>query len=180
MKGIEGYLSRLARRKKLSMVLVGLAPLVVRALLLPLLPVPDPRVHDEFSNLLLADTFAHGRLVNPVHALWPHFESMHILVRPVYASIFPAAQGLVLAVGQLITGLPWIGVWIGIGLMCAALCWMLQGWVSPGWALLGAALAAARFGIFSYWMNSYYGGAVAAAGGALVLGALPRILRRPR
>src|SRR6185436_21048128 len=79
---------------------------------------------------------------------------------------------------QVVAGLPWAGVLLSIGLMCAALCWMLYGWVPPGWALLGAALAVVRFGVFSYWVNSYYGGALAAAGGALVLGAAPRLLRR--
>jgi hypothetical protein len=176
----EMRLGKLALRKGLAILLAGLAPLVLRVLLLPWLPAPQPRVQDEFSHLLVADTFAHGRLVNPVHPMWVHFESMHILVRPVYASVYPVAQGIVMAAGQVLVGSPWSGVWFSVGLMCAALCWMLQGWVSPGWALLGGSLAAARFGVLSYWMNSYYGGAMAAVGGALVLGALPRVFRRRR
>lgn len=164
--------------KKLSIVVVGGAPLLIRLILLPVMPIPAPRIHDEFSHLLLADTFAHGRLVNPVHRLWVHFDSMHILTRPVYGSVYPVAQGAIMAAAQVVTGTPWIGVWLSMGLMCGALCWMLQGWVSPGWALLGSALYAARFGVSSYWMNSYYGGALAAFGGALVLGAAPRLLKR--
>src|SRR6185369_7804569 len=83
-----------------------------------------------------------------------------------------------LAFGQRVFGQPWIGVYLCMGLMCAAICWMLQGWIAPDLALLGALLCALRVGVLSYWMNSYIAGALPGIGGALALGALVRIWQR--
>jgi len=178
---IERVFAQLARRQSLAVATVGATAFLLRIAILPLNPIPSPFILDSFSHLLAGDTFASGRLTNPTPAMWTHFETFHITMRPTYMSMHFPAQGMVLAAGKVLAGHPWYGVLFSTSLMCAAICWMLQAWLPPRWALLGGLLAVLRLGLFSYWINTYSGGgSIAALGGALVLGAFPRFMRSLR
>ncbi len=159
-----------------------LAALVIalRLALLPVHPVPSASGTDDYSYLLLADTLTHFRLANPTHPMRRFFETIFVIQEPTYSSIYPMGPALFLAFGQLVFGLPWVGVLLSMGLFCALCFWMLRGWTTPGWALVGGLLAVAEFGPLNMWMNCYWGGAVSAMAGCLVFGALPRLRERVR
>jgi hypothetical protein len=157
----------------------GLLPLVLRLALLPWLPPPEPQIHDEFGHLLVADTLIAGRLANPPHPLWRHLETIYVLQQPTYSSIYPIGQGIILAAGKALIGHPWAGVLLSTGLMCGATSWMLFGCLPPTWAAVGGLLAALAYGVATYWVESYWGGAFCAFGGALLFGAVCRLRKSP-
>ena len=114
--------------------------------------------------------------------MWIHLETFHMIHEPTYMSKYQPAQGFFLAVGQVLSGYPIVGVWLAMALMSAAVCWMLQAWLTPRWALLGGLLTIIHpyIGAGGYWAQSYWGGAVPALGGALLLGSWRHLQRQPR
>ena len=174
---LEPYAARLAQKPVWCLLLLAALPVGLRLMLLPRHPVPVPGIYDEFSHLLVADTLRHFRLANPAHPMHRFFETFFVLQEPTYSSIYPAGQGVALALGWAIFGTPWAGVVLAVAALCALCYWMLRAWTTPGWALAGGVLAVMEFGPLNQWMNGYWGGALPAAAGCLVFGALPRLRR---
>ena len=77
----EAHFSRLARRRGLALLVVGSMVIAMRIAAFPIQPIPEPSIDDEFSYLLQADTYLHGRLTNPTPPMWTHFETFHINMR---------------------------------------------------------------------------------------------------
>lgn len=164
---------------RLSALAIGFIAFTGSALVAMVVQFPLPSVHDEFSYLLASDTFSSMRLANSPHPMKAFFETFHVLHSPTYASKYPPGQGMLLALGQLTGGHPAVGLWIGAALSSIAIYWMLMAWVPAPWAVGGGLIAALNLGFFSYWAQKYWGGFVAVIGGALLYGALRRMLVQP-
>lgn len=181
-RGLERGLGRLlgapARAGRWALALAAVT-FAAQALSAVIAGIPEPRIHDEQSMLLQADTFLHGRLANETPPHWQHFQTFHVLIRPTYASKYPPAQGAVLALGMLL-GHPLIGVWLAGAAFVAAAAWALQAWLPPPWARLGALLLATNVVVGTLWSLGYRGAFVPAAAGALLFGAAERLRGRPR
>ena len=173
-------LRRFASHKRRAILIVFSLSLFGRLALLTIEPFPAPAVHDEFSYLLGADTFAHGHLTSPTPRDSLQFQTFHVLLEPTYTSMYPPASALFYGFGQAVFGTPRAGLLLLMALACAALCWMLQAFVPPEWALLGGLLSVVHISWFSYFGNTYWGGATAMLAGCLLLGAGRRLLRENR
>ncbi len=154
-------------------------------LLLTLVPVcsvghfPRLKVHDEFSYLLGAETFVHGRLTNPPPACWEHFESFHIMLSPTYQTKYQPGMSLMLALGLWLTKEAYVGVIIAFVLGSNALAWMLHLWLPRRWALPMTLLGVVI--MLGVWGNNYFvAGPLATFSGAIQLALLRRFLQADR
>ena len=169
--------AKAALRRPLVCVLVTLIlGVAIASLLAVLFGFPNPTFPDEFAYLQSADTFASGRLSTPTHPLWHHFETFHQIQEPSYASKYPPGQGLLLAIGQLL-GHPAIGSILSIGFSMAAVAWMLMGWLPKKYNGLIVLFLVCHPALHWVWGQSYWGGALAMMGSALLLGALARLTK---
>jgi hypothetical protein len=167
------------RRRVFVYTLVVAISFVANAVIESATYITIPRFQDEFSYLLAGETYAQGRLTNPAPALWRHFETFHVMLQPTYMSKYPPLQGMILAVGIRLLDEPMVGVWISVSIMCLAISWMLFQFLAPRWAVLGSTLLLVNIGTTTYWSHSYWGGAAAATGGALLFGSLQRLRKNP-
>jgi len=175
---IQPFGRRISFRTLWCMLGLAMLPVLFRLALLVHHPVPSPDIYDEFGHLFVADTLRHFRFANPPQALPNFFETFFILQEPTYSSIYPIGQGVMLAIGRAISGYPWVGVLLSTSAFAALCYWALRAWTTPAWALAGGILAMIEFGPLNQWMNSYWGGSLAAAAGCLVFGALPRLTKQ--
>src|SRR4051812_5974561 len=98
----ENVFLRFVVKRGLAVAFIGLSALALRLAVLPIEPIPQPSVHDEFAYLLQADTFARGRLTNPTPPMWVHFETFHVVFQPSYFAKFFPAQGVFLGLGKIV------------------------------------------------------------------------------
>lgn len=174
---LEAPFRALANRPVLCIALIVVFTTVLRLALIPIQPIPHPLFHDEFSYLLGADTFAHGRLTNPTPPVPIAFETIHTNMWPSYSSMYMPGTALLLSMGML-AGSPWIAVLLVKVLLCAAVYWMVSGWLPRGYALASSLVAIGITCSMNWWWDNYFCIALSALGAALVFGSLPRIEQR--
>ncbi len=161
------------RRRGLVWVSWVLGFAVVNLIPVAWLGLPQPAIHDEFSYLLGADTLARGRLANPGLGAWENFESLYVQMQPTYASIYPPGSAATLALGQVVFGHAYWGLFLVYVALAAVLPWALLAYVEFRYAMAASLLVGGGVAC-TYWTHGYWGGALAALLGIVLLGALAR------
>lgn len=138
---------------------------------------PYPNLHDDFGNLLVADTLWHGRVSNPTPPSHELLQTFHVIVEPTYAAKFPIGMGAMLAMGKLLFGEWHTGMWLAAGLACCSITWMLLAALPKRWAWTFGMFAALHPMWQTGWSQEYTNGWLAIAAMAFVIGGMLRMNR---
>ena len=175
---LENLVSKIAQRPYLSAALIAGVAILARAALWPLIGIPQPIIPDEFSHILQAKTYLAGRLANHV-TLLPDFETLYVILSPTYASMYSVLKSFPIFVGYVLGIGAWGGVLLSMVGLTVAVYWMVREWIDSKYAIVAALIVIVRFGLFSLWVNSYWGGAFTALGGVLLVGGYKAVTTRP-
>ena len=175
---IEDLIRKIEDRPYLSAALLAGVAACLRLSLSPFIGTPQPIVPDEPSLMLQAQTYFSGRLANHVNLL-PDFESVYVLLSPTYSSQYPVLRSFPLVVGYCLGIGAWGGVLLSVVALTVAVYWMVREWINARYAFIAALIVIIRYGLFSFWVNSYFGGAFTALGGVLLLGGFKAVKSRP-
>jgi hypothetical protein len=156
--------------------LPGGVAFVVAALVSQWVPA-YPNIHDDFGNLLVADTLLHGRLSNPTPPSHELLQSFHIVVEPSYAAKFPIGSGALMAFGKLVFGEWKVGMWLAASLACSAITWMLLAALPTRWAWTFGMMSALHPMWQTGWSQEFTHGWLAVGSVALIIGGLLRLRR---
>lgn len=167
----EGLVIRISTRPYLSAALIAAAATSARLALSPFLGVPEPVVPDEVSLIFQAETYITGHFANHVNLL-PNFLPLYINITPTYASIYPVLRSFPMFIGLFLGIGAWGGVLLSMVALTVAVYWMVREWMNAKYAFIAAFIVIIRYGLFSLWVNAYWGGAFTALGGVLLLGGL--------
>ena len=162
---------------QLSLLTLGCLAAAIAASITWLVPY-SPRVHDEFSNLLIGDMLLNGRLANPSPEILEPFQTFHVIMEPSYSSKYPLAAGILVALGRLVLGVPIAGAWIAAGIGVVSVTWILAGVTSRKWAMFGGLLLSLHPTHQIVWSQNVFGAWWTASGAALLLGGVLRLRRR--
>ena len=125
--------------------------------------MPEPSVHDEFSYLLAADTFANGRFTVTRPTPSGSISKASISFWPNLCIKVPASTGVDASARAGRRRAPNRGACgAALALHALLICWMLLAWLPPRWAALGGVAVALHPGVLLAWSQSYWGGMVAA------------------
>ncbi|WP_294533956.1 hypothetical protein [uncultured Rhodoblastus sp.] len=175
---VEVWFKSIGDRPFVAILVIVAVEIGLRVALLPLVGIQDPIASDEFSLMLQAKTYLTGHLTNKP-SLPPNFTSLSVLLEPTYSSIYPVLRSFPLLAGYIIGVGAFGGVLLSVAALAAAIYWMVRKWLGGGYAFVAALIVILRFGLFSHWVNSYYGGAFTALGGVLLIGAYKSLKSRP-